>query len=76
MLEPKEVTVGVGAGGTRRARDYRGLQAETHITEISVDRIFMGPCPNSRIKDMRLAEDVVKGKKIASKMIPLSANDL
>ncbi|HHW4679142.1 MAG TPA: 3-isopropylmalate dehydratase large subunit [Xylella sp.] len=49
-----------------RALKYMGLQANQPITEIRLDRIFIGSCTNSRIEDLRAAAAVVKGRKVAS----------
>jgi 3-isopropylmalate/(R)-2-methylmalate dehydratase large subunit len=51
--------------GIIRALEYMGLQAGQKITDIKVDRVFVGSCTNSRIEDMRAAAEVVKGKKKA-----------
>ncbi|BFM15363.1 3-isopropylmalate dehydratase large subunit [Maricurvus nonylphenolicus] len=51
--------------GIIRALEYMGLQAGQKITDINVDRVFVGSCTNSRIEDMRAAAEVVKGKKKA-----------
>ncbi len=55
----------VKAAGMQRALDYMGLQANTPINEIAIDKVFIGSCTNSRIEDMRAAAKVVKGKKVA-----------
>jgi len=45
------------------ALDYMGLVAEQPINEITIDKVFIGSCTNSRIEDMRAAAAVVQGKK-------------
>jgi 3-isopropylmalate/(R)-2-methylmalate dehydratase large subunit len=48
-----------------RAYAYMGLQANTPINEINIDKVFIGSCTNSRIEDLRAAAAVAKGKHIA-----------
>jgi 3-isopropylmalate/(R)-2-methylmalate dehydratase large subunit len=48
-----------------RALEYMGLQPNTLMTDIKVDKIFIGSCTNSRIEDLRAAAKVVKGKRVA-----------
>ena len=47
------------------ALEYMDLQPGTPITDIPVDRVFIGSCTNSRISDLRAAAEVAKGKKVA-----------
>ncbi len=52
--------------GMRRALDYMDLKSGMAITDIKLDKIFIGSCTNSRIEDLRAAAQVVKGKKLAT----------
>jgi 3-isopropylmalate/(R)-2-methylmalate dehydratase large subunit len=49
-----------------RALEYMDLKAGQAITDIAVDKIFIGSCTNSRIEDLRAAAQVAKGKKLAN----------
>lgn len=49
----------------QRALAYMGLTPGTKITDIKLDRVFVGSCTNGRIEDMRAVASVVKGKKVA-----------
>ena len=52
--------------GIERALQYMGLSAGQAITDIKLDRVFIGSCTNSRIEDLRAAAAVVQGKQKAS----------
>jgi len=52
--------------GEERALDYMALEAGTPISEITLDRVFIGSCTNSRIGDLREAAELVKGRRVAS----------
>ena len=49
----------------KRSLNYMGLEPNTKITDIKIDRIFIGSCTNGRIEDLREASKIIKGKKVA-----------
>ncbi len=51
--------------GYQRALQYMGLKPGQAITDIYVDRVFIGSCTNSRIEDVREAAAIIKGKQVA-----------
>jgi len=52
--------------GMERALQYMGLAPNTPLTQIHVDKVFIGSCTNSRIEDIRAAAKVVQGKRKAN----------
>lgn len=63
---PAEENDAVKKAGMERALEYMGLHAGQKISEIPLDRVFIGSCTNSRIEDMRAAAAVVKGRQKAT----------
>lgn len=53
------------ADSWRTALSYMGLEAGTPIQDITLDKIFIGSCTNSRIEDLRAAAKVIEGKKVS-----------
>jgi 3-isopropylmalate/(R)-2-methylmalate dehydratase large subunit len=51
-----------------RALDYMGLRAGTAMTEIPIDRVFIGSCTNARIEDLQRVARFVKGRRVAAKV--------
>ena len=63
--DPTQETDPTKRAGIARALDYMGLQPNLPITEIQLDRVFIGSCTNGRIDDLRAAAAVIKGRKVA-----------
>jgi len=55
----------VKSAGMQKALEYMGLSAGTPIDEISIDKVFIGSCTNSRLEDLQQAADIIKGRKVA-----------
>lgn len=64
--DPDNESDDVKANGMRKALAYMDLKAGMAITDIDVDKVFIGSCTNSRIEDMRAAAEVAKGRKVAA----------
>ena len=63
---PALETDAVKRNGMKRALKYMGLKPNQSITDIQLDRVFIGSCTNSRIEDLRQAAAEIKGGKVAS----------
>ncbi len=64
--DPDKEKDGSRREGMERALRYMGLEPRTPITDIRIDKVFIGSCTNSRIEDLRAAAAVVKGRRVAS----------
>jgi len=63
--DPRREADPVKRDGIERALHYMGLAPNTPMTEIRIDKVFIGSCTNSRIEDLRVAARVVNGKHVA-----------
>jgi 3-isopropylmalate/(R)-2-methylmalate dehydratase large subunit len=66
--DPVELHHSDERAATERALVYMGLEPGTPITEITLDRIFIGSCTNARIEDLRAAAAIVAGKRIHARV--------
>ncbi|MFO0705868.1 MAG: 3-isopropylmalate dehydratase large subunit [Nitrospira sp.] len=63
--DPKAIADEKTRKATERALEYMGLTPNMPITDIRIDKVFIGSCTNSRIEDLRLAASLAKGKQVA-----------
>lgn len=63
--DPAKEADSVRRSGMERALQYMGLDANMPITDIKIDKVFIGSCTNARIEDLRAAAEVARGKHVA-----------
>ena len=66
--DPDEIADENKRTSKQRALDYMGLTPGTKITDIALDRVFIGSCTNGRIEDLRAVAKVVEGKTVSPRV--------
>jgi 3-isopropylmalate/(R)-2-methylmalate dehydratase large subunit len=64
--DPADAASKNGRDAIQRSIDYMGLRSGQPISDLKIDRVFIGSCTNGRLEDMRSAAAVVKGRHVAS----------
>ena len=62
---PSDAPDAAAAAAWKRSLEYIGLEPGTRMQDVTVDRVFIGSCTNSRLADLRAAAQVLKGKRVA-----------
>ncbi len=62
--KPEEIADETKRTAAIRSLDYMGLQGGEKITDLTLDRIFIGSCTNGRIEDLRVVAKMVEGKRV------------
>lgn len=64
--DPEQEKDALKREGIERALEYMGLTPRQPITDIRIDKVFIGSCTNARIEDLRAAAQVARGRRVAA----------
>jgi len=69
--DPADAPTTTERGSIERALAYMDLEPGTLITDIPIDRAFIGSCTNARIEDLRAVAKVVSGNRVSDRVIAM-----